>query len=67
MTDAVVTQQSVEQWSAGNPDARATSISIEQWAVVALGNPQVVLTTIAIEQWAPNVSAAQLPRVMILA
>ena len=51
MTDARVTQTSVEEWAAGNPQARATQVSTEVWGAISATTVTAVVTQLAVEQW----------------
>lgn len=57
MTDALVTQQSLEQWAAPTPTAQATQVAAEMWGNVVSGQCLAVATLIAVEQWATAPSA----------
>lgn len=59
MTDARLTQTSVEQWADGGASARLTQIASEQWATPTGIGVQALLTLIAVEQWAPVAATTQ--------
>lgn len=52
MTDARVTQASLELWAQGTPNAIATQISVEVWGSSTALSTQALLTVVAVEQWA---------------
>lgn len=59
MTDVRLTQEALEQWAQGTPQAQLTQMAIEHWAAVGTTPPQVVMTQMALEQWAAVIAAAQ--------
>lgn len=52
MTDARLTQESLEEWMAPNANAQATSVFVEQWMQSGTGsNTRAVATQVALEHW----------------
>jgi hypothetical protein len=52
MTDARVTQTSVEEWTAGNPVAQITQTAAEVWGAITGTSRNAVVSQVAVEQWA---------------
>lgn len=70
MTDARVTQESLEQWTNVRADARATQVLLEMWGPGGTTQPRAVATLVALEQWASAGTApavSQQARAWILA
>jgi hypothetical protein len=52
MTDARSTQEALEQWAQGTPNAQATQTALEQWSSAVAAPVQAVITQVALQQWA---------------
>jgi hypothetical protein len=63
MTDARVTQTSVEEWGQGAPRAQVTQTALEVWGAISAVSRAALVTQLAVEQWAsvppPPVTASQ--------
>lgn len=66
MTDARNTQEALELWAQGTPNAQATQISVEMWASVPALTVQALMTQIAVEQWASTASASAVQQAMAM-
>jgi hypothetical protein len=51
MTDALVTQVSLEEFVTTNPDARVTIAGIEHWISTGTVTCQALATMVAVEEW----------------
>jgi len=52
MTDARVTQRSLEEWAQGTPAAQITQTAAEVWGGVSAASRSAILTQISVEEWA---------------
>jgi hypothetical protein len=63
VTDARVTQTSVEHWGPGRPVAQVTQTGLEVWGAISAVSRSALITQLAVEQWAsvplPPVTASQ--------
>jgi len=51
MTDARLTQESLEQWAQPNADVQVTQLAAEEWGTVVSGARLALVTKIALEVW----------------
>ena len=51
MTDARITQTSVEEWAQPNASAQMTQVAVEVWTSTGAGSNVALMTQVAVEQW----------------
>lgn len=59
MTDARLTQESLELWTQTTAVARATQLVAEEWGTVTGVNRMALVTSISLEMWANVPSLAR--------
>ena len=59
MTDALLTQEAVEQWAMPNSVAQVTQLAAEEWGNVVSGARLALLTQVSLEMWANVPSLAR--------